>query len=255
MSRIPHPQSRFHHLLLDLDGTLIYSGNFLLQLEFISRILPLMKKHSGWRAAWRAMKESREVLKTPSTTETNHERMIAIFQKHLGLNRENAEQALLEALLMVFPRLEPHFGEIKGAKDFISWAKKLYTLTLTTNPVWPIQLVQMRMRWGGIDPDDFSSITTSDRMHACKPWPEYYQETLLQENFRAEDCLLIGNERKMDLPATKVGIAVFLIRPSSKRITCVMEPGPNSPGAWRGNYEHLKQFLEEHVNHFKEKEI
>lgn len=244
-SAIPTNANRpnFKHLLLDLDGTLIHSGNFLVHLEFIGRILPLMRHQKGWRAAWNSLKEGQDALKLKSKEKTNHERLVTIFERHLSLPRAEAEKKLFESLLQVFPKLKSHFGKIPGAAPFIEWAKSRYTLTLATNPVWPIELNHMRMRWGGINPDDFKSITTADRMHACKPDVEYYEEVLEQEGFLANDCLLVGNERKMDLPATRAGIAVFLIRPDAKQMTTIEIPNSNSPGAWRGNYQHLKQWL------------
>ena len=215
----------------------------MVQFEFIWHTLPLMKRHQGWKAAYEALKESQEIIKIPSATDTNYERVVKCFQSHLKLSREDAEAELKLSLNTVFPKLKTHFGEIKDAAKFLFWAKERYTLTLTTNPVWSLDLVQMRMRWGGIDPAYFTSVTTADRMHACKPSPEYYREVLSQENFSAHECLLIGNERKMDLPATQVGIAVFLIRPETNELTCIQEPTDAQPGAWRGNYSHLKTWL------------
>ena len=240
-----HP---FQNLLLDLDGTLINSGNFLLNLEFIARILPMLKKFKGWKVASRALKEMQAVVLTPSKDLTNQERMIQIFQDHFQLTREEADLHLRAHIQSVFGKLESHFGKILGAAAFVDWAKDHYTLTLATNPIWSKDIVHLRMRWGGINPDLFRSITTADRMHACKPKAEYYQELLAQENFVAKDCLLVGNERKMDLPATKVGIPVFLIRPTTSSLTCIEPPGTKvngivSPGAWRGSYKHLKEFL------------
>lgn len=228
----------FRHLLLDLDGTLIHSGNFLTQLDFVRRILPELKTHTGWRSAWRALKAGNASLKIPSQTQTNHQRFVSVFADHFQLSSEEAEKKLFQVLSTVFETLQPHFGQIDGARAFIDWAKHHYTLTLTTNPVWPRSIVEMRMRWGGIDPSDFKSITTIDRMHATKPSLDYYREVLTQENFEAKDCLLIGNERKMDLPATGAGVSVFLIRPKAKHMTQIGER------AWRGNYEQLKAFLD-----------
>ena len=243
VSNLSAPKKRFTHLLCDLDGTLIDSGGLMVQFEFIWRTLPLMKRHQGWKAAYEALKEGQEILKTPSSTQTNEERVIESFQKHLKLSKEEAKAELKMSLAQVFPKLKSHFGEIKDAAQFLKWAKDQYSLTLATNPVWSLDLVQMRMRWGGIDPAFFDRVTTADRMHACKPCPEYYREVLAQESYEASDCLLIGNERKMDLPATQVGIAVFLIRPEAASITCIEEPSPTHPGAWRGSYPQLKLWL------------
>ena len=238
---------QLRHLLCDLDGTLIDSGGFRVQFEFIWRTLPLMKQHQGWRAAYQALKEGQEILKTPSRTKTNHARLVEIFAKNLKLSEQDAEQTMLKNLGTVFPQLKSHFGKINGAAKFLDWAKDSFALTLATNPVWPIELVHMRMKWGGINPDYFQSITTADRMHACKPTSEYYREVLKHEKLKAEDCMMIGNERKMDLPATKIGIPVFLIRTDAQKMSCIEIPGEHSPGAWRGNYTHLKEFLTDHL--------
>ena len=248
MPELSKPKHQFKNLLLDLDGTLIHSGNFLLNIEFIARILPMLKHFKGWKVAFSTLKEMQDVVKTPSPEKSNQERVIEIFQNNFKISREEAEKHLLKSIQLVFPKLESHFGKILGAASFVDWAKDHYSLTLATNPMWSAEIVHMRMRWGGINPEYFKSITTADRMHACKPLPEYYQELLTQENFEPKDCLLIGNERKMDLPATKVGIPVFLIRPNTTHLTCISEPGTKingdlSPGAWRGSYYHLKEFL------------
>jgi len=228
---------------MDLDGTLIESGQFWVHLDFIRRILPLMQKHQGWRAAWRGMRAGLNEIKTPSSDHTNHTRIVNTLGKHLKLDFKTAERSLIDSVMTVFPKLKKHFGSIDGAKEFVAWARDHYTLTLATNPVWLLELVHLRMRWGGIDPADFASVTTSDRMHACKPTREYFKELLAQENFEPKDCLFVGNERKMDLPATQVGIAVFLVRPEARKLTCIVPPGDHNPGAWRGNYGHLRHFL------------
>jgi FMN phosphatase YigB (HAD superfamily) len=238
------PKTRFKNLLCDLDGTLIDSGDLRVHLDFIRRSLPGLKRHQGWKAAIRALKESQSILKIPSTIETNFERLISVFQKNFKLDREQAIEEMKNNVDGAFAKLEGHFGEMMGASQFVDWAHGKYTLTLATNPAWSVDIVKLRMRWGGINPDFFQSITTADRMHASKPTLEYYREILLQEKFEAADCLLIGNEREMDLPATGAGIAVFLIRTQAKALTCIEVPSEKSPGAWRGNYTHLQQFLE-----------
>lgn len=242
------PKTQFRHLLCDLDGTLIDSGGLMVQFQFVWQTLPLMKQHQGWKAAYHALRKGGEIIKTPSRTKTNYERLVGSFAQDLKISETEAEKMLRENLNTVFPKLKPHFGKISGAAKFLEWAKDQFTLTLATNPVWPLDLVHLRMKWGGIDSDYFKSITTADRMHACKPSPEYYKELLKQEKFEPEDCLMIGNERKMDLPATKVGIAVFLIRTDAKRLTCIEVPSEKSPGAWSGNYAHLKAFLTQNQN-------
>ena len=177
MATVPAlPKTRFKHLLCDLDGTLIYSGDLRVHLEFIGRTLPDLKKHQGWRAALRALKEGQEILKIPSAIETNFERLTTVFGKHLKLTRDQAVKEMERSVGEVFPKLKGHFGAMKGAAEFVAWAHQHYPMTVATNPVWSLELVKLRMRWGGIEPDLFKSITTADRMHACKPSPEFLEK-------------------------------------------------------------------------------
>lgn len=240
------PNHPIQHILCDLDGTLIDSGGLRVQFEFIGRTLPLMKKHQGWKTAYRCLIEAQEILKRPSRVKTNAERVIDVYAKRLKLPHSEAEKELMGVLHTVFPKLKSHFGKIEGAAKFVDWAKDYFTLTLATNPVWSKDIVHMRMKWGGIDPDYFRSITTADRMHACKPTKDYYEELLEQEDFNAKHCLMIGNERKMDLPAVKAGINVFLIRPEAEQLRCLVHPSV-APGVWRGNYTHLREWLTSHL--------
>ena len=124
----------------------------------------------------------------------------------------------------------------------MDWAKDHYTLTLATNPVWPPEVVEMRIRWAGLDPAIFKSITHAKIMHACKPSIEYYEEILAHEGFEASHCMLIGNEVRMDLPAVRAGIRVFIIDPNSE-IT-PLKPKGSRAEAWRGDYVALRKLLE-----------
>jgi FMN phosphatase YigB (HAD superfamily) len=70
---------------------------------------------------------------------------------------------------------------------------------------------------------------------------EYYLEILNQEGMKAADTLLIGNDPKNDLPATRAGVSVFLIRKSKNNKPLILE-GQKAP-AWVGNFDQLKRLL------------
>jgi FMN phosphatase YigB (HAD superfamily) len=103
----------------------------------------------------------------------------------------------------------------------------------------------MRVKWAGIDPSIFSFITHVRAMKATKPHPEYYQEILDLQGLKAEECLLIGDNVKMDLPATRIGIRVFIIdsKPKHSKLSLLRYPNALST-AWKGNYAELRTLLE-----------
>jgi FMN phosphatase YigB (HAD superfamily) len=233
--------SEVSHLLVDLDGTLVGAKDLSLAFEFLKRTLPVIKKQGTWLDTLRAVRSMRDVLDQPNPDNTNHKRSTQAFARVMGLPFEKADQLLTQLLSEQFPELEKHFYPIPGAEDFLNWARDHYPLVLATNPVWKEEIVRLRIRWAKIDPSLFSWITHSERMHACKPTSEYYLEILQQSQLKHSQCLLIGNDPKMDLPAVLVGIPVFIVA-NIKKMEPIRLKGQKAP-AWTGGFKHLKQLL------------
>jgi FMN phosphatase YigB (HAD superfamily) len=258
----PKLETPVRQLLVDLDGTLLGNRPLALGVDFLKRSFSELRPLGDLRKAAAALLEiNREFGRPAHAGEpefTNDKRVIAIFARRMGLTLDEGRRVLREGVLSIFPKLEPHFFPIEGAKEFLDWAKERYPLTLATNPVWPPEIVAMRVQWAGIDPSIFTDITHIRKMHACKPAREFYEEVLSQRGARAEDVLLIGDNLKMDLPATKVGIRVFIIdkkrdkkrgdKRAAPKKSKTPEPlrheGARAP-AWRGTYPALRAMLEE----------
>lgn len=88
---------------------------------------------------------------------------------------------------------------------------KGYPLILATNPLFPGIATKSRVRWAGLEPEDFVYITTYENASYAKPNPAYYQEILDKLDLRAEECLMVGNDAKEDMAAEQVGMRVFLL--------------------------------------------
>jgi FMN phosphatase YigB (HAD superfamily) len=230
------------HLLVDLDGTLLGNRSLPLSVDFSLRAIALLKKHVGWKRAARTLIEVHKEFDRPSKTRTNDIRVIEIFAARMGIEPDAGRTMIRTSLSIIFPSLKRHFFPVPGSREFLDWAKERYPLTLATNPVWPLEIVKLRVEWAGIDPSIFGFITYANTMHACKPAPEYYEEVLAHRKLAAADCLLIGDDVKMDLPATQVGVPVFIVGKHEK-LTRLKFTGAKAP-AWRGSYAHLRKMLE-----------
>ena len=230
------------YLLVDLDGTLLGNHNLPLSLDFVRRTLGTLRQYGGWRKSIGALYAINDALRKPSKDVTNDKRVVDLFSKRMNLDPEEGRKLLGEGVGSIFPQLKKHFFPVPGSREFLEWARTKYPMTLATNPVWPEEIVELRVRWAGIDPAIFRSVTHVRRMHACKPTQEYYSEILEQEGLKPEDCLLIGDDAKMDLPATRVGIRVFIVGEHVKT-TSMKLPRQKAP-AWRGNYKDLRKHLE-----------
>ncbi|OFZ18480.1 MAG: hypothetical protein A2X94_00615 [Bdellovibrionales bacterium GWB1_55_8] len=229
------------NLLVDLDGTLLGNRSVFLSLDFVGKAVSTLKMYGSWSTAARTLLAIYREFRVPSAQLTNDVRVIELFSKRMKLEPTEGRRVLREAVQAIFPQLEKHFFPIEGAREFLDWAKEHYPLTLATNPVWPSEIMNLRLKWAGIDPEVFSFVTDVRIMQACKPSPAYYQQILKNREYRAEDCLLIGNDLKMDLPASRVGIRVFIVGNFETMEELPVPTG--SAKAWKGNYSHLKTLL------------
>lgn len=230
------------HLFVDLDGTLLGNRGVSLAADFVKQAFQVFKLYGGIRAGARMALAVQKEFSRPSRSHTNDVRALELIARAMNLPLEEARGVVRSALLAFFPQLERHFYPIEGAKDFLEWARQHYTLTLATNPVWPPEVVEMRVRWAGLDPAMFRTITHAKMMHACKPSLEYYQEILQHEGVDPADCMLIGNEVRMDLPAVRAGIRVYIVDPTVE-LSPLRPKGALAP-AWRGDYADLRTLLE-----------
>ncbi|MCM1368304.1 MAG: HAD family hydrolase [Roseburia sp.] len=114
------------------------------------------------------------------------------------------------------------------------------TLVLASNPIFPAVAQRARMRWAGIDPEDFAYITSYENSHYCKPDPKYYSEILSVVGLSASDCVMVGNDAVEDTAAESVGISMFMLT------DCLINGDNRDISAYRrGGYAELKEFLTE----------
>ena len=236
------------HLLVDLDGTLLGNKSFPLSLDFVRKALIRLRDYGGLKKRLLALVGVNVALRSKSTKTTNDVRAVQVFSHLLGIDPDEGRKVIRDSLSVLFPSLERHFFRIPGAIEFLEWARGRYPMVLATNPVWPQEIVELRLKWAGVDPAMFGSVTHVRRMHACKPDVEYYQEILEQEKLDPANCLLIGDDLKMDLPATRAGIRVFIVGRHEKGL----RPRPikhsgSKASAWKGSFPILKASLERGV--------
>lgn len=86
-----------------------------------------------------------------------------------------------------------------------------FTLVLATNPIFPAIATESRIRWAGLDKDDFILCTTYENSRHCKPNPHYYRDILNFLGAEPAQCLMVGNDATEDMVAEKLGMKVFLL--------------------------------------------
>ena len=203
---------RLSTLLFDLDGTLVHLQRRGLELRFMLRafrrfspaIPPWRFRRAFWQAATR--------LQVHGTDKTNYQVFLETLGSHARVDLSALDGLVREFLRDDFGHLSDRFVPIPEARETLELARRLgYRVVLATNPVWPLDAVRTRLGAGGLADFDFDFISHSEVMTCCKPDPRYYRELLGRLRVCGEECLMIGNDPRKDLPAKEANISTFLI--------------------------------------------
>lgn len=117
--------------------------------------------------------------------------------------------------------------------------EKGVVVILATNPVFPSIATEKRIKWAGMEKEDFALVTTYENSSYCKPNPKYYEEILNKLNLEPEECVMVGNDVSDDMVAGTLGMKVFLLTDcliNSKGLDTEMYP--------QGNFDDLNKYLD-----------
>lgn len=116
--------------------------------------------------------------------------------------------------------------------------EKHYKLVVATNPMFPRKAIHHRIKWAGLDLEDFVYITSYEDNHYCKPQLHFYKEVLDIIGKRPEQCMMVGNDVQEDLIALNIGMETFLIK--NHMINRTQE---TINSTYEGNYEDFYSFV------------
>ena len=228
-------------VLFDLDGTLLPMD----QEEFVNTYLGALAKKlapQGYEpkhlvaAVWAGTKAMVE----NGGEKTNEEVFWEDFCHIFGQQAKKDMPLFEEFYATDFALARTVCGFAPQAAELIEGLKERgVTLALATNPLFPDIATRQRIRWAGLDPADFTLVTTYENSCRCKPSPEYYREVLGKLGKKPEQCIMVGNDVDEDMvPARELGMEVFLL--TDCLINRKNRPLDRFP---HGDFAELKDFL------------
>ena len=139
-----------------------------------------------------------------------------------------------------FQKAKELCGFAPMAKDIVHSLKaRGLRVILATNPLFPAIATESRIRWAGLEPDDFELYTTYENSRHCKPNPEYYNDIMQELNLTAEECVMVGNDVGEDMIAETLGMKVFLLT------DCLIDKQNEDISKYpHGGFDELKVFLD-----------
>lgn len=225
-------------VLFDLDGTLldIDIDDFIARyFDGLSAVIAKVTECPDRRAQlMSAIHKATSAMMGMHDDETNQEVFTRVFADESGLDLADIWSAFDDFYVRDFPALISHSGPIEGASEVVRLARELSLQTaIATNPMFPRIAVLHRMSWANILPDQVDLITTFETMRACKPHPSYFLQTAQMLGVKPQQCIMVGDDPRLDLAAADVGMATFFVGNS-----------PSAVADYRGNLTDLQRLLE-----------
>ena len=231
------------HILFDLDGTLLP----MVQDEFVKFYMPLLaksymnagvsldpKKFIG--AVWAGY----EAMVKNDGSCTNREAFWSYIEPELPISTEESEKIALNFYADEFNQAICTTKPNPVSNQIVKRAKERgFETYLATNPVFPRCATMNRIRWAGLDAEDFKVITTYETCTYCKPNPEYFRGILEESSLDPSECLMVGNDVAEDLSIRSLGVKTYLV-------TDTMENKENLPidTEYMGTLDELLKFME-----------
>lgn len=231
-------------VLFDLDGTLLPMNQDLFIKEYFRTLAKKLAVHgyeprelikNVWQCTFEMIKNNGDV--------PNKEIFWNCFEKIYGNKIHDDMQYFDDFYEHDFDKIQQVCEFNPKAKQTVSMLQKApVTLILATNPIFPAVATKARIKWAGLQPDDFALYTTYENINYCKPNLSYYKEILSRFELLPEECIMIGNDVDEDMVAQKLGINVFLLT------DCIINKNNTDISIYpNGSFDELQAFLAQNI--------
>ncbi|SCY66107.1 FMN phosphatase YigB, HAD superfamily [Alkaliphilus peptidifermentans DSM 18978] len=227
------------NILFDLDGTLLpLDMDEFLKKYFYELGLKFKDHFSADELTAYIWKATAYMIKNTEATKTNSVAFFEEFYRQVGIDEEIVTPIFEEFYQLDFDKIKSTSRQSKLMIDAVNILKtKGYNLIVATNPLFPQVAIHKRIQWAGLDPADFSFITSFEEMHYCKPQLQFYREILENIKQPPEKCMMVGNDIEEDMIAKKIGITTYLIE------DCLVDKDkPYDNIDYKGRYEDFYLF-------------
>ena len=200
-------------VLFDLDGTLLPMDQDAFIKAYLGGMAKKLAPH-GYNPD-ELVKAVYAGMKAMTTNDGSNTNEVAFWNAFTSILGEKVRDDL--PIFDDFYRNE--FQDVKNICGFLPEAAQTvcklkgmgYRVALATTPMFPSIATESRIRWAGMQPEDFEIFTTYEHYHFCKPNLNYYKELIEKMGLQPEECLMVGNDVGEDMITEELGMKVFLM--------------------------------------------
>ena len=134
------------------------------------------------------------------------------FAELLGEDVRNYAELFEDYYHNEFQKVKDVCGFSSMAKEVILKAKeKGLRVVLATSPMFPKIATESRIKWAGLELDDFEFYTTYEDYNYAKPSLGYYKDVISRLGVLPEECVMVGNDVLEDMISSELGVKTFLL--------------------------------------------
>ena len=229
---------KYQAILFDLDGTLLGIDTDDFTQKYIQLLVKYLEPYGYLKETfvpcmWQGVKN----MVANDGSKLNHDVFYDVFYNVYGKKVYDEKEIIINFYKQEFNQASAFVDLIKYAKELVTLAhQKADYVILATNPFFPIEAIETKLKWLGLTLEDFDEVTHYENSSFCKPNPNYYQEILTKFNVESDKCLMIGNDVQEDIEAS-LGFDHFLIK------NYLIDRNNRLPDCPQGKYEDCIEFL------------
>lgn len=200
-------------ILFDLDGTLLPMDTEDFTNKYFAALTEKLKDYFSPEEITKVIWSSTiAMIQNLDSTKTNQDVFFETFTAQVEPSLETLNPIFDDFYEKEFNLLEKEIEKEQKMIESVNILKeKGYDLIIATNPLFPKVAVEQRIKWAGLDQNDFSFVTSYEIMHYCKPQIEFYEEVLEKTNKKPSQSLMVGNDVKEDMIIKDLGVETYLI--------------------------------------------
>jgi FMN phosphatase YigB (HAD superfamily) len=198
-------------VLFDLDNTLILFRESDFYREYTSRLyLRFADLLSAEAFGERMMASTRRMVRNDGSA-SNLDVFLDAFSDGLDLDPYLIWQRFDAFYTQEFEQFRHLMDPLPGAREVVTGLQERgLRLVIATNPMFPLVVQEIRLRWAGLDDVRFELITSVENSRFCKPHLGYFTEICEALRLDPSACLMVGNDPFNDMIASRTGMRTYL---------------------------------------------
>lgn len=200
-------------VLFDLDGTLLPMDQEVFMKAYFGRLAKKLAPH-GYDSdlLMKGIFGGTKAMVVNDGSKTNEEVFWDVFKQLFDRDVEKDIPIFEDFYRNEFQEVKEDCGyDPMAAETIRTLKKKGYRVALATNPLFPSMATESRIRWTGLEPDEFEYFTAYENSSHSKPNIDYYWDVLEHIGAKPEECLMVGNDVAEDMITETIGMKVFLL--------------------------------------------